>query len=133
MTPRIVLQIAPMFRDFVPTSQPNWAEISDAAYEIRSHLGISQHAYGQACQVLGRAGAATAIAVISAKHEAGQVRSAGGLLRYMVDAHRNGTLRLDRTLFGLADKTGGIEGRRNVKHRSKRSGFDDSHASRMGF
>lgn len=112
MTPRTVLQIAPLFRDLVPTSQPGWPDISEAAYEIRSHLGISQHAYGQACQVLGRAGAATVIAVISAKHQMGSVKSPGGLLRHMVEAHRDGTLRLDRTLFGLADKTGGIEGRR---------------------
>jgi replication initiation protein RepC len=115
MTPKIALQIAPSFRDLVPTSQPSWADISEAAYEIRSHLGISQHAYGQACQILGRPGAATVIAAISAKHDAGAVKSPGGLLRHMVDAHVSGSLRLDRTLFGLVDKAGGIEGRKNRK------------------
>jgi replication initiation protein RepC len=118
MTPKIALQIAPSFRDLVPTSQPSWADISEAAYEIRSHLGISQHAYGQACQVLGRAGAATVIAAISAKNDAGSIRSPGGLLRHMVDAHVSGSLRLDRTLFGLIDKVGGIEGRKNRKRGS---------------
>jgi replication initiation protein RepC len=115
MTPKIALQISPAFRDLVPTSQPGWPEITEAAFEIRSHLGISQHAYGQACQILGRYGAATAIAAISAKHQAGMVRSPGGLLRHMVDAHLGGTLRLDRTLFGLIDKVGGIEGNRKQK------------------
>ena len=115
MTPKIALQIAPAFRDLVPTSQPSWADISEAAYEIRSHLGISQHAYGQACQILGRAGAATVIAAISAKHDAGAIRSPGGLLRHMVNAHVSGSLRLDRTLFGLVDKLGGIKGRKHRK------------------
>jgi replication initiation protein RepC len=115
MTPKIALQISPAFRDLVPTSQPGWAEITEAAFEVRSHLGISQHAYGQACQILGRQGAATAIAAIAAKHQAGLVKSPGGLLRHMVDAHLAGTLRLDRTLFGLIDKAGGIEGGRKQK------------------
>lgn len=109
MTPAVALQIAPAFRGLVPSARPTWAEISEAAYVVRSHLGISQHAYGQACQVLGRSETATAIAAISAKHDAGLVRSPGGLLRYMVDAHQAGTLRLDRTLFGLVDGAGGLD------------------------
>jgi len=40
---------------------------------------------------------------ISARHTAGQVRSPSGLLRKMVELHQTGGLRLDRTLFGLAD------------------------------
>ena len=109
MTPGVALQIAPAFRDVVPTARPSWADICEAAYIVRAHLGISQHAYGQACQILGRQEAATAIAIISAKAGAGQVRSPGGLLRYMTDAHVAGTLRLDRTLFGLVDKAGGLD------------------------
>jgi len=109
MTPAVALQIAPAFRGLVLSARPTWAEVSEAAYVVRSHLGISQHAYGQACQVLGRSETATAIAAISAKHDAGLVRSPGGLLRYMVDAHQAGTLRLDRTLFGLVDGAGGLD------------------------
>lgn len=108
MTPSVALQIAPAFRDLVPSSRPTWQEISEAAYIVRGALGISQHAYGQACLVLGRYEAATAIAAISAKHDAGLVRSPGGLLRHMVEAHQAGTLHLDRTLFGLVDKAGGL-------------------------
>ena len=114
MTPTVALQIAPAFRGLVPSARPTWVEVSEAAYVVRSHLGISQHAYGQACQVLGRSEAATAIAAISAKHDAGLVRSPGGLLRYMVDAHQAGTLRLDRTLFGLLDGTGGLRRKTTV-------------------
>lgn len=103
-----VLMIAPMFRELVRSANPSWVEIQETADYIRRELGISPHAYGQACVVLGRMEAATAIAVIAAKHEIGLVRSPGGLLRHMVEAHLEGTLRLDKTLFGLLDKAGGI-------------------------
>lgn len=105
ITPNLALQIAPAFRGLVSNIRPTWQDISDAAYLVRANLGISQLAYGQACLVLGRQETATAIAAISAKHAMGLVRSPGGLLRHMIDAHLAGTLRLDRTLFGLVDKT----------------------------
>jgi replication initiation protein RepC len=41
---------------------------------------------------------------------AGKVRSPGGLLRRMVELHQQGHLRLDRTLFGLAD---GLDAKRH--------------------
>jgi replication initiation protein RepC len=68
--------------------------------------------------VLGRYEAATAIAAISAKNDMGLVRSPGGLLRHMVDAHLTGNLRLDRTLFGLVDKAGGIPARKPASARA---------------
>ena len=108
-SPNVVLAIAPAFRDCVTRSRPTWSEISDAANYVRCKLGISPSAYGQACVVLGRVEAAVAVAVIAAKYEKGLLRSPGGLLRHMVDAHQAGTLRLDRTLFGLIDGTGGLE------------------------
>ncbi len=52
----------------------------------------------------GQEEAITALAAICARHAAGKVRSPGGLLRRMVELHQQGELRLDRTLFGLADK-----------------------------
>jgi replication initiation protein RepC len=118
MTPAVALQIAPAFRGLVNSPRPSWQEISEAAFIVRGSLGISQHAYGQACAVLGRYEAATAIAAISAKHDMGLVRSPGGLLRHMIDAHLTGTLRLDRTLFGLVDKAGGIPARKLASGRS---------------
>ncbi len=110
-TPQLMLKIAPEFRDLVTSPSPSWIELTDAADVVRSHLGISQHAWGQACIVLGRMEATSAIAAISAKNRAGLVRSPGGLLRHMVNAHLKGELRLDRTLFGLADLTESFRGR----------------------
>ena len=71
---------------------------------MRVALGISPHAWGQAYLTFGREEAITALAAICARHAAGKVASPGGLLRCMVELHGKGSLRLDRTLFGLADK-----------------------------
>jgi replication initiation protein RepC len=57
--------------------------------------------------MLGQEEAITVLAAICARHAAGKVRSPGGLLRRMVELHQAGGLRLDRTLFGLADKLNG--------------------------
>lgn len=102
-TPSFILQIAAPFRDLCGSARPSERQVIDAAPYVAQHLGISTHAYGQACALLGRYGAAVTIAVIAARHAAGKVRTAGGLLREMVKRHQQGTLNLDRTLFGLAD------------------------------
>jgi len=55
-------------------------------------------------RLLGRQEATAALAAICARHADGKVKSPDGLLRCMVELHGKGTLRLDRTLFGLAAK-----------------------------
>ena len=103
VTPGFLLAIAPAFRDWVGSARAGWDELEQAAAHVRSALGISPHAWGQACVALGRREAVVALAAICARHAAGKVRSPGGLLRRMVELHEQGSLRLDRTLFGLAD------------------------------
>ncbi len=104
MTPRFILAVAPIFRDWTSSAQAGWDELDRAAFHVRSALGISPHAWGQARVMLGQKEAITALAAICARHAAGKVRSPGGLLRRMVELHQQGELRLDRTLFGLAEK-----------------------------
>ncbi len=106
VTPGFILEIAPIFRDWTSTAWPSWDELSRVAYDVRGAIGISPHAWGQAWITLGGDAAITALAAICARHAAGQVKSPGGLLRKMVELHQKGTLRLDRTLFGLAEKVG---------------------------
>ncbi len=110
VTPDFILSIAPSVRGWVRSTRPSWAELGEAAWLVRSDLGIPQHAWGQACVVFGRMEAITVLASIAARSEAGEVRSPGGLLRCMVELHQSGELRLDRTLFGLAD---GLPARRH--------------------
>ena len=107
MTPEFILLIAPVFRDWVSSARAGWNDLDQAAGHVRSVLGISPHAWGQACIALGLKEAITVLAVICAHHTAGKVQSPGGLLRKMVELHQAGGLRLDRTLFGLADKLNG--------------------------
>ncbi len=104
VTPMFLMMVAPAFRDWVSSARAGWAELYQAADYVRSGLGISPYAWGQACIVLGRQEATAALATICARHADGKVKSLDGLLRCMVDLHGKGTLRLDRTLFGLAAK-----------------------------
>ena len=77
---------------------------ADTWTRVRGVIGISPHARGQAWITFGGDGAIAALAAICARHAAGGVKSPGGLLRKMVELHQKGTLWLDRTLFGQADK-----------------------------
>jgi replication initiation protein RepC len=103
--PDFVLQIAPALAKWTDHKHtPTWDDLLNASTTVRSELGISQHAWGQACVILGRIEAVVMLASISARHDAGEVASPGGMLRRMIELHLNGKLRLDRTLFGLAEK-----------------------------
>lgn len=108
VTTDFILRIAPAFQSWTTSPQPSWRDLLEASWMVRSELGISQHAWAQACVTLGQTEAVTMLAAISARHAAGDVKSPGGLMRRMVELHERGELRLDRTLFGLAD---GLKGR----------------------
>ncbi len=104
VTPGFILAVAPAFRDWTSSARAGWDELDQAAFHVRSALGMSPHAWGQARIMLGQEEGITVLAAICARHAAGKVRSPDGLLRRMVELHQTGELRLDRTLFGLADK-----------------------------
>jgi len=101
-SPALVMMIAPQFRDFTTSGRPTRADIVSAAWHVREHLGISQDAWGEACYAFGRWEAAVAVAAITGRYNAGEVRSPGGLLRQMIKLYGKNELRLDRTLRGLA-------------------------------
>ena len=103
-TPVFVLAVAPAFGTAAGGSRAGWTDLARAALQVCHELGVSKHAWGQACVMLGQQAAVLALASIAARHARGLVRSPGGLLRRMVELHEAGTLRLDRTLFGLADE-----------------------------
>ncbi|KXV20688.1 MULTISPECIES: plasmid replication protein RepC [Gluconobacter] len=100
--PNFLLQLVPELRDLCTSSRPQEAELVSAVELLTGSLGMSSHVWRQACSVMGRYEAAVAVCVISAKARKGKVRSAGGLLRAMIERHLDGTLALDRTLYGLA-------------------------------
>ena len=101
VTPSLVLAMAPSFNPNGTDTPLTWNSLGETALFACGELGISPHAWRQASVVLGRQAAIVALATISARHGLHLVRSPGGLLRRMVELHRDGTLRLDLTLFGL--------------------------------
>ena len=100
VTPRFVLTVSPELKPYIFTASPGWTDIVEAANGLREQLGISQPAWIDACQAMGRYQAATAVAVIAAKGET--IRSPGGYLRGMIGRAQDGTLHLSNSLWGLA-------------------------------
>jgi replication initiation protein RepC len=102
----LIQRIAPTFQAWTQKAHPTWADLYEASWYIQGELGISKDAYAQACVNFGRIGAVTVLATIAARHAKNEVASPGGLLRRMVSLYFEGSLRLDRTLFGLVDGDG---------------------------
>ncbi len=103
-TPSFITAIAPSFAIATQGSPLGWPSLTDAAPIVCAGLGVSSHAWRQACVVLGRQANVINLAAIDARYRQHLVRSPGGLLRRMVELHHEGALRLDLTLFGLAAK-----------------------------
>ena len=112
--------IPPIVRLRLPYPQYGWPDIVEAAYGAAGELGISNHAWAEACGELGRERAAVAVTIVAAKAERGLVRKPGGYLVGMTRKNVAGALRLRNSIFGLrhekhagagADATAG-QGRR---------------------
>ena len=88
-------------RERVPPRGDIWPAIVDAAAEIAAEIGVSRHAWGEACLDLGRERAAVALTIVAIKHERGIVRSPGGYFRQMTRRHATGELHLRPSVFGL--------------------------------
>ena len=106
--------LAPRLSRYIRGSNPSWPEIVDAAGDgLRPELGVSPSLWGEACRVLGREGAALALAIVSTKDEAHFTRGAGGYFAGMVRKAERGELHLDRTLWKLREeKWGKVDTRR---------------------
>ena len=79
-----------------------WRDVVDSASALLPQLGISQHAWGEACHEISREGAAVAVAIIAAKHHKGAVRRPGGYLRWITrEIAAGGVLDLGPKVYGL--------------------------------
>lgn len=81
----------------------DFTEIADAAHSLLPELGIHKSAWGEACRVLGRSGAAICVMIIDQKSQdpATRVRNPGGYLREMTARAEKGQLNLMGSVFGL--------------------------------
>lgn len=102
----MVLRGCPDITDFGPGGAVgNWRDLMTAAVTVRSMLGVSPSAYEEACEVMGPAAAAVAIACIYER--AGHINSAGGYLRDLTAKARRGEFSLGRMLFALVRSNAG--------------------------
>ena len=106
ISPSMVAEASPPLADALWTVSPgdraSWRDLVDSAGALLPQLGISQHAWGQACHEISREGAAVAVAIIAAKHEKGSVRKPGGYLRWMTrEITAGGVLDLGPKVYGL--------------------------------
>ena len=106
ISPAMVAEASPPLAAALWTVSPGeraaWRDVVDGAGALLPQLGISQHAWGEACHEISREGAAVAVAIIAAKHEAGSVRRPGGYLRWMTrEIAAGGVLDLGPKIYGL--------------------------------
>ena len=83
----------------------NWNDLVEAAYQVRRELHVSQQSWGEACQLLGRIGAAVCVIVAdrAALRADDPVRMPAAYFRGMVNKARSGELRLQASLCGLIE------------------------------
>lgn len=84
----------------------NWSDLVEAAYRLKSELRISQSNWVDACQTLGRAGAAVCLVLTDQgmQREAEPVRKPGAYFRAMVRRARTGELHLQPSVFGILNR-----------------------------
>ena len=106
ISPSLLAEASPPLAQALWTVSPGeraaWRDVVDSANALLPQLGISQHAWGEACHEISREGATVAVAVIAAKHQQGSVRKPGGYLRWMTrEIAAGGVLDLGPKVYGL--------------------------------
>jgi len=91
----------------------SWSELVEAAAQVRGWLGVSEHAWGEACHKMGRNHAAVAVAIILERQQS--IGSPGGYLRAMTRRAQRGELFLNKSLFALLTEKGEHWGRPGPK------------------
>ena len=93
------------FRDHMPMEQRpmNWYDFVDAAYKLKSDLGISQNNWGKACVTLTRVGAAICLLLTdqAAQRSEDKVHNPAAYFNAMIGRARAGELHLQKSIFGL--------------------------------
>lgn len=82
-----------------------WPELTGAADMMRVMIGLSEAAWIDGISRIGRYAAAAILATVLEKslRQPDQISSPGGYFRAMVDRGVEGSLHLEKSLFGLAD------------------------------
>lgn len=97
--PSHLVEISNSIEVYLGQEEATWPNLIEAAYMVRHDLGVSQHAWADACRRMGRNAAAACIALIDSKRL--EIASPGGYLRAMTQKHVDGDLNLPRSFYGL--------------------------------
>ena len=101
----ILETLSPRIAEYLPVDRPpSPRDLYEAANLARGRMGISPHAWGEACKVLTRVGAALAVVIIASRLDAAEIRSPGGYLRGLTEAARRGRLDMARSLWGVVHR-----------------------------
>lgn len=103
-TATFYLEICTSLRDLCSTGRPSAEQLIDAAEYLSGQVGVSCHAWSQACVVLGRLQTAVAVIVMTSRLERGAViRFRDAYFRSLIERGARNTLFLDRSLYALRD------------------------------
>ncbi|NTF97897.1 plasmid replication protein RepC [Rhizobium rhizogenes] len=91
--------------EMVPEVFDHWAVFRSSGGLLCRLCYINPQVYQEAMEVLGQDLAIVALALTAERNANGSVSNPGGYLRELVNRGRQGTLRLSRTLFGMAAST----------------------------
>lgn len=88
-----------------------WPDLAASANNMRLAIGLSEAAWRDGVEKVGRYGAAAILTTVLEKsmRNPEQISSPGGYFRAMVERATDGRLYLDKSLFGLADDALGRE------------------------
>lgn len=106
ITNKQVLNAAtPEFKDHIPLANRamEWSDIVEAAYKRKDQLGISNAAWGRACQTLTRNGAAICLLLVDqgTQREENRVKSPIRYFNAMVSRAKSGELHLQKSVMGI--------------------------------
>jgi replication initiation protein RepC len=81
-----------------------WGDVIVVAERLASQHDINNHAWHEACRIMGQKGAAASVIATVSKHLSGEVKKPGAYLRGMSKRAARGELHLGRTFHGLKDQ-----------------------------
>lgn len=103
-TATFYLEICSSLRDLCASDRPGAEQLIEAAEYLSGQVGVSYHAWSQACVVLGRLQTAVAVIVMASRLERGAViRFRDAYFRSLIERGARSTLFLDRSLYALRD------------------------------
>lgn len=109
----LVRDACPTVAGYVPAALDSWSTLRDSGREIAVAAGINPHVWQEAQSILGPDIAVAALAVTVQKTEMGLVAKPGAYMRRLSQLGRDGELHISRSLFGLAQASGGGAGERD--------------------